>query len=52
MIPSKQFLKEDEMSGACGRYGRNEECIQGCCAKPEGNTLLRNLGTDGRIILK
>jgi hypothetical protein len=45
-------LEEDEMGGACGRYGRNEECIQSCSGKLEGKRLLRNLGTDGRIILK
>jgi hypothetical protein len=40
------------MGGACGTYGGEERCIQAVMGKPEGKKHLKELGVDGRTILK
>jgi hypothetical protein len=40
------------MSGSCGTYGRQDNCIQGFGGKLEEKTLLGRIGVDGKLILK
>jgi hypothetical protein len=40
------------MGGACSKYGRVRKAYRVVTGKSEGRRQLRNLGIDGRIILK
>jgi hypothetical protein len=46
-------IEENDIGGACGRYGGEEKCIRGCGGrKLKERKYLENLGVDMRVILK
>jgi hypothetical protein len=48
---SSDRIKKHEMEGVYSMYGGEERCVQVLMEKLEGNSHLKNLDTDGRIIL-
>jgi hypothetical protein len=45
-------MKENEIGGACGTYGREERCIQGFCGTPEGKSPLERPRHKWETIIK
>ena len=45
---SGDHIKKNEMDGACGTHGGQENCVQGYCGRVDG----KRPGVDGTMILK
>jgi hypothetical protein len=48
---SKGPIEENEMEEACSTFGEMRNAYKILVRKPEGKSNLKDLGTDGRIIL-